>query len=147
MVVREAGSVNALGWSVVPQVGQQDQIGRVQKTVVIDVGALGRLLRRKGWFYRVAGMQAATIDAAGTSPLQPDCVIMGPKDPDAVAQRIKSATGLEAAVVDVNDIGGSWVLGATPGVDRPRVQRILRDNPLGQKAEQTPIGLIRVSPR
>jgi F420-0:gamma-glutamyl ligase len=110
-------------------------------------GALGRLLGKKGWFYRVAGMQAATIDAAGTSPLQPDCVIMGPKDPDGVARRLKEATGLESAIVDVNDIGGSWVLGATEGVDRKRVEAILKDNPLGQKAEQTPMGLIRVSPR
>lgn len=124
-----------------------NECGAARIWLATAAGALGKLLRRRGWFYRVAGMQAATIDAAGTSPLQPDRVIMGPKDPERVAQRINVATGLEAAIVDVNDIGGSWVLGATPGVDRPLVERILKDNPLGQKAEQTPIGLIRVSPR
>jgi F420-0:gamma-glutamyl ligase len=107
-------------------------------------GALGKTLGKRGWFYHVAGMQAATIDAAGTSPLQPDRVVMGPKDPDGVARRLRDATGLESCVVDVNDIGGSWVLGATDGVDRERVQLILKDNPLGQKSEQTPLGLIRV---
>lgn len=110
------------------------------------VGALGKLLGRRGDFYRVAGMQAATIDAHGTSPLQPDCVVLGPKDPDNVARRIQEATGLPAAVVDVNDIGGSWVLGSS-GIDDPKlIEKILLDNPLGQKAEQTPFGLIRVEP-
>ena len=48
------------------------------------------------------------------------------------------------AVVDVNDIGGSWVLGSV-GIDDPKlIEEILRDNPLGQKDEQTPFGLIRV---
>jgi hypothetical protein len=120
------------------------ECGAARIWVAAVAGAIGRLLGRRGWFYHVAGMQAATIDAAGTSPLQPDCVIMGPRDPDGVARRLQEATGLEACVVDVNDIGGSWVLGATAGVDRKRVEAILRDNPLGQKREQTPLGLIRV---
>lgn len=124
-----------------------NECGALRIWLATAAGALGRLLGKRGWFYRVAGMQAATIDAAGTSPLQPDCVIMGPKDPEGVARRLREATGLEACVVDVNDIGGSWVLGATAGVDRKRVEAILKDNPLGQKAEQTPMGLIRVSPR
>jgi len=45
------------------------------------------------------------------------------------------------------DIGGSWVLGASglpSGVDKKRIEDILRDNPLGQSDEQTPFGLIRV---
>jgi F420-0:gamma-glutamyl ligase len=124
-----------------------NECGAARIWLATAAGALGRVLGKRGWFYRVAGMQAATIDAAGTSPLQPDCVIMGPRDPEGVARRLKEATGLEACVVDVNDIGGSWVLGATEGVDRRRVEATLRDNPLGQKAEQTPMGLIRVSRR
>lgn len=108
------------------------------------VGGFTRALGRRGDFYRIAGMQAATIDAHGTSPLQPDCVILGPKDPDQLAERIRQATGLAAAVVDVNDIGGSWVLGSAGVADKKLVEDILRDNPLGQKDEQTPFGLIRV---
>jgi len=107
------------------------------------VGAVGKALGRRGDFYRIAGMQAATIDAAGTSPLQMDCVILGPKNPDVVAAAIRGATGLDAAIVDVNDIGGSWVLGYTGGVDPRLVEACLRDNPLGQKDEQTPFGLLR----
>ncbi|NQU42558.1 coenzyme F420-0:L-glutamate ligase, partial [bacterium] len=42
------------------------------------VGFLGKLLGRRGDFYRIAGMQAATIDAAHTSPVPPydQCVIL-----------------------------------------------------------------------
>jgi len=107
------------------------------------VGALGKLVGRSGDFYRVAGMQAATIDAAGTSPLQPDCVIMGPNDPEGVARCIQERTGCRAAVMDINDIGGSWALGATEGIDRKLLEAIMNDNPCGQKAEQTPVCIVR----
>lgn len=107
------------------------------------VGALGKMVGRKGDFYRVAGPQAATIDAATTSPFQPDCVCMGPSDPEGTAQKLSDAAGLPVAIVDVNDIGGSWVLGASKGVDRKLVEATLKDNPLGQSAECTPMGLLR----
>jgi hypothetical protein len=106
-------------------------------------GALGKLVGRKGDFYRIAGPQAATIDAASTSPLQPDRVILGPKDPEKVAQEVADRLGMACAIVDVNDVGGSWVLGASRGVSIDLVQRALKDNPLGQGAECTPMGLLR----
>lgn len=120
-----------------------NECGAARIWLAAGVGALGKLVGRKGDFYRVAGPQAATIDAATTSPLQPDCVIMGPKDPDKVAARIRRETGIETAIVDVNDIGGSWVLGASAGVSKPQVESALKDNPLGQGAECTPMGLLR----
>lgn len=114
--------------------------GRIWMAAI--VGALGKLVGRKGDFYRVAGVQAAAIDAATTSPLLPECVIMGPKEPDIVAQRIYTEFGIPAAVVDVNDLG-SVVLGASEGVDQRLVADALRDNPLGQGRECTPMGLLR----
>lgn len=107
------------------------------------IGALSKLVGRKGDFYRIAGQQAATIDAATTSPLQPECVIMGPKDPDKVATTILQETGIPCAIVDVNDIGGSWVLGCSKDVDKKLVEAALKDNPLGQNDECTPMGLLR----
>ena len=109
------------------------------------VGVLGKLVGRRGDFYRVAGMQAATIDAAHTSPVPPydQCVILGPKDPAGVARRIRERTGHEAAIMDINDIGGSWVLGHSGGLDAHHLEEVMRDNPAGQKAECTPIVLVR----
>ena len=124
-----------------------DQTGRFRIVLAAMAGAFGKLLGRRGDFYRVAGMQAATIDGAHTSPVPPydECVIMGPRDPDGVARRIKAATDCEAAVMDINDIGGSWALGVSEGMDRGKIQSIMKDNPLGQADELTPIGLIRVN--
>jgi F420-0:gamma-glutamyl ligase len=121
-----------------------DQTGAARILLAAVVGGITRAFGRRGDFYRIAGMQAATIDAAGTSPMQPDCVILGPDKPEQLAERIRAATGLASAVVDVNDIGGSWVLGAAGVPDRKLIEKILLDNPLGQKDEQTPFGLIRL---
>lgn len=120
--------------------------GRILLAAV--VGVLGKLIGRRGDFYRVAGMQAATIDAAHTSPVPPydQCVILGPKDPGGVASRIKQRTGMEAAIMDVNDIGGSWALGYSDGINKKNLEDVMRDNPQGQKAECTPMVLVRKMP-
>lgn len=120
-----------------------NEVGALRIWLAALAGAAGKLAGRKGDFYRVAGPQAAAIDAAGTSPLQPDCVIMAPKDPDPTASTLASAAGIPVAIVDVNDIGGSSVLGASGGVDRRLVEQALKDNPLGQGSECTPMGLLR----
>jgi len=120
-----------------------NECGALRILCACIIGFLGKLVGRRGDFYRIAGMQAATIDAAGTSPLQPDCVVLGPKDPEKVVEAIRCATGCEAAVMDINDIGGSWVLGATDGIDRPLLENVMRDNPCGQKDEQTPVAIVR----
>jgi asparagine synthase (glutamine-hydrolysing) len=46
------------------------------------------------------------------------------------------------AVIDANDIGVN-VLGVSSGVDATLVASLLRDNPLGQGAQQTPVALLR----
>lgn len=122
-----------------------NECGAWRIVLAAAVGVLGKLVGRRGDFYRVAGMQAATIDAAHTSPVPPydQCVILGPKDPAGVARRIRERTGLEAAIMDINDIGGSWVLGHSGGIDAKHLQDVMRDNPAGQKAECTPIVLVR----
>ena len=108
------------------------------------VGAAGKLLRRRGDFYRVAGVQAATIDAAHTSPLQPECVILGPLNPGRVAGDIAVRLGCGVAIMDCNDIGGSWALGVSKDLDPKWIEAAMAGNPLGQKDEQTPIGIVRV---
>ena len=121
-----------------------EEVGAPRILLAALVGGLTRGLGRRGDFYRIAGVQAAAIDAPGTAGIDEfkDRVIKGPRDPDGVARRLRETLGCEAAVVDCNDID-SAVLGHSPGVD-PRLLRLaLLDNPLGQGDEQTPLGILR----
>ncbi|MDO9578897.1 MAG: coenzyme F420-0:L-glutamate ligase [Candidatus Cloacimonadales bacterium] len=124
-----------------------DEVGAGRILFAAVVGGLARLAGRrgKGDFYRLAGKQAALIDAAHTSPVPPyeSCVIKGPKDPEKVAQKIKDNLGFECAVMDINDIGGCWMIGGSDGIDKAFMEKVMKDNPQGQGDELTPICLIR----
>ncbi len=122
-----------------------NECGRSRILLAAVVSALTKPFGKRGYFYLVAGPQAALIDAAHTSPVEPyeSCVILGPRNPDKVAASIKRRTGVDAAVVDINDIGGSWVIGRTGGVKKGLVEAIMRDNPMGQGRQLTPICVIK----
>jgi hypothetical protein len=122
-----------------------DEVGLFRILLAAKIGAIGKLFGRKGDFYRVAGMQAALIDAAYTSPVPPynECVIKGPLHPEKEAQRIKDAIFHETAIMDINDIGGCWMIGGSDGISKHFMEKVMKDNPQGQGDELTPICLIR----
>jgi len=124
-----------------------DECGAPRILFAAIVAGLGRFVGRrgKGDFYRLAGMQAALIDAATTSPIPPyeNCVIKGPKNPEKEAQKIKDEIGFECCVMDINDIGGCWMIGGSDGIDKEFMEKVMKDNPQGQGDELTPICLIR----
>lgn len=124
-----------------------DECGAGRIVLAAAAGAVGKLLGRRGDFYRIAGIQAAAIDAPGTAGIEQfrNCVIKAPREPHRVAQELADALGCAAAVVDVNDID-SAVLGHSRDADPAEVRRALMDNPLGQGAEQTPMGILRRLP-
>ncbi|MET0421983.1 MAG: asparagine synthase (glutamine-hydrolyzing) [Acidimicrobiia bacterium] len=103
----------------------------------------------KGVFYRVAGPAVRAIDGptTGTIPPYDGHAKMGPDDPDGVAAAVAAVlsgtdTHIGVAVIDANDIGAN-ILGTSPGVSADLVVSLLRDNPLGQGSEQTPVALLR----
>lgn len=110
------------------------------------VGMLGKIVGRKGWFYRVAGRKAAAIDGPCSDTLPPynHCVVLAPLDPDGTARRLSAClNGTSVLIADINDLGG-YILGASdPSLDRELFTEILGDNPLGQSCGQTPLGIIR----
>ena len=110
------------------------------------IAGIGKLFRKRGWFYIVAGYRASSIDGPSPKNIAPydRYVILGPVHPDETAQELSDHLGgISALIVDVNDFGGV-ILGAskTP-LTREDYVHILRDNPLGQTNEQTPLGIIR----
>jgi F420-0:Gamma-glutamyl ligase len=111
------------------------------------VSAITKAFGRKGDFYRIAGDRARAIDGptSGTIPPYNKAVVLGPERPREVAQHLKALLGggAEVAVVDINDLGGN-ILGST--LDKAREKQlvaILKDNPLGQGHESTPLGIVR----
>jgi len=111
------------------------------------VSAVTKAFGRRGDFYRIAGDKARAIDGPTKHTIPPynQAVVLGPKNPREVAARVKTLIGgtAEVAVVDINDIGGN-ILGSTLDKDgERRLVKILKDNPLGQGLESTPLGIVR----
>jgi len=109
------------------------------------VSAIGKLLGRRGWFYAVAGYRAESIDGPTPYTLPPynKCVVLGPEDPDKVARETAERIGFRVIIVDINDLAGKILGASDETLDRELLPKILKDNPLGQSAQQTPMGIIR----
>jgi hypothetical protein len=111
------------------------------------VAAVTKPFGRRGDFYRVAGPKARGIDGptSGTIPPYNSQVVLAPERPAQVAAQLRSAlkTPVDVLIVDINDFGGN-ILGSTVGRATDRLmERVLKDNPLGQGHESTPLGIIR----
>ena len=99
---------------------------------------------RRGTFYRVAGSRVAAIDGPTPYTIPPSNTHAkrAPAEPDRLSRQLAARFGCQVAIVDANDIG-VVVLGASDGVDHRLVRNLFRDNPLGQRSEQTPFALLR----
>ncbi|WP_029145507.1 coenzyme F420-0:L-glutamate ligase [Microbacterium luticocti] len=111
------------------------------------VAAVTKAFGRKGDFYRIAGSKARAIDGPTKHTIPPynEAVVLGPERPREVAQHLRELLGsrCDVAVVDINDLGGN-ILGSTlDKAGEARLVAILKDNPLGQGHESTPLGIVR----
>lgn len=111
------------------------------------VAAVTKLVGRRGDFYRIAGPKARAIDGPTKNTIPPydSHVVLGPARPDGVAADIAAAFGrkIDVLVVDINDFGGN-ILGSTATkATNELVLKVLKDNPLGQDHQSTPLGVIR----
>lgn len=121
-----------------------ENVGTLKVLAAAAAGAAGRLIGRRGDFYRILGAAVAEIDGyTGTMPPFERHIVFGPTDPDAVAASIAQACGVAVAVVDANDLKKAEILGASDGVDRDFVRECLIDNPHGNSDEQTPIVVLK----
>ncbi len=109
------------------------------------ISAMGKMVGKRGLFYDVAGPKARSIDGPTPYTLPPynKCVVLGPKDPDGVAKETAEKIGHKVCVIDVNDIDGQILGVSDASLDKELLVKILKDNPLGQSAQQTPMGIIR----
>ena len=110
------------------------------------VSVIGKkIFHKKGWFYKVAGYRARSIDGPchNTIPPYNQCVVLGPLEPDKVARQIKERIGYDVIISDINDLEGQILGASSKEIDKKLYARILKDNPLGQDCQQTPMGIIR----
>jgi hypothetical protein len=122
-----------------------DEVGAWRVAFAFIFGSIAKaIFRIPGMFYVLAGGQARLVDdVTGTLPPYDQFVVLGPVRAQAVVDEILAETGLEAAIVDVNDLKAVSILAATPGVSDELLNQALLLNPAGNAAEQTPIVLIR----
>lgn len=123
--------------------------------IVAAAGAsvVGKVIGRKGWFYRVAGNRVNAIDGPTPYSAYPSNVSakLPPKDPDQVAARLSAGVRAQlpaeataafggTVVMDSNDLGRD-ILGQD--TDRPDefFAELFADNPFGQGRQQTPLAL------
>jgi F420-0:gamma-glutamyl ligase-like protein len=123
------------------------ECGTIRILFAAAVSAVTKAFGRKGDFYRIAGDKARAIDGptSGTIPPYNKAVVLGPERPREVAAHLKKLLGdvCQVAVVDINDLGGN-ILGSTlDKATEKRLVTILKDNPLGQGHQSTPLGVIR----
>lgn len=120
------------------------EVGRLRIVAAAAAGAFDRLTGRSGDFYRVAGRRVAAIDGPGPTTIPPynQYIVLGPKHPETVIVALQRRLGCPVAVVDVNDVG-SEVLAISPGSDPQLVRELMRDNPMGQGAQGTPLAVLR----
>lgn len=123
-----------------------DECGIVRILFAAAAGMLGKILRKKGWFYHVAGYRAACIDGPchNTIPPYNHYVVLAPRDPDKTAVKISQMLqGASVLIVDVNDIGVKILGRSDPALNESQIAKLLRQNPLGQSCESTPMGILR----
>ena len=121
-----------------------DEVGALRIIIAAFFGAIARVFGMKGVFYMIAGEQASSIDGAADYVMPPynKYVSKGPIRANEVAQEVSNRIGVPFTIVDACDFGVK-VLGASEGIDKNFILKVLKDNPLGQTNEQTPIGIIR----
>ncbi len=123
-----------------------DIVGPIRVLIAFFGGSIAKILGQPGMFYQFAGQQARLIDdVTGTLPPYDQFIVLGPENTQQVVEQIQQATGLGAAIVDVNDLKAVKILAATSNVSHYLLEEALRSNPAGNADEQTPLVLIRPS--
>ena len=110
------------------------------------LGAISKVFGQEGNFYRLAGHQISQIDGFYDRAFSQygQIGILGPVKCDELCQELKTKYGYSFLIVDINDLDGN-ILGRSSDLKGKEklFLEILKDNPAGQLAQQTPILILR----
>ena len=121
--------------------------GPIRVFIASIVGALGKCIGKRGWFYKLLGKDIAGIDglyAHSAFEIYCDLAILQPKNPDLVCEEIYKTLHMSVMIVDANDISVD-ILGTSSDLkeNKSELATMIKDNPAGQDDECTPFILIR----
>ncbi len=121
------------------------EVGTLKILFAAFCSACGKLVGKRGIFYDIAGNKAKSIDGPCDCTIPPynGYVVLGPLNPDKVARDVKERIGFDTIVVDINDLDGEILGISDESISRELYAKVLKDNPLGQSRQQTPMGIIR----
>jgi len=121
-----------------------EEIGILRILLAGFISLITKPLGIRGMFYIVAGDKARGIDGPVSYAIPPynNYASKIPLHPQKIAVKISEEIGFPASIVDANDLG-IRILGASKGIDKKILIKALKDNPLGQCDESTPIGILR----
>jgi hypothetical protein len=126
------------------------EVGTPRILFAAAVSVITKRFGRTGDFYRIAGTKARGIDGPGypTIPPYDEMVVLTAAKPKQTSQHVgdllaQHGKRVEVFLVDINDIGGNVLGSTTDRATEDLVARILKDNPIGQGHESTPLGIIR----
>ncbi len=132
-----------------------DEIGLTRVLLAAVASVITKPFGMKGMFYKVVGPEIAAIDGPTEYSVYPSNVSakLAPKNPQILAEQIKKTinnvipaeAGISsfggAVIIDANDLGRNVLGNAT---DKPDefFEEAMKDNPMGQGSEQTPIVIL-----
>ncbi|MGE3063795.1 MAG: coenzyme F420-0:L-glutamate ligase [bacterium] len=111
-------------------------------------GAMDRVIKRRGSFYRIAGPKVKSIDFKKNHPVEyqgsHNYIVLSPEDPYGFCRRMHEKTNHSTAVIDANNVSVD-VLGLYPNTTETRklLMKAMKGNPAGQDDERTPVIIIR----
>jgi F420-0:gamma-glutamyl ligase len=121
-----------------------EEAGIVRILLAAFLAAITKPFGLRGVFYIIAGQGARSIDGPVPYAIPPynEYASKGPKSPQKIVKNIEKQFKIKVTIVDANDLGIN-ILGNSKGTSKKMLRMVLKDNPLGQEDESTPIGIIK----
>lgn len=111
-------------------------------------GAIGKIFKKRGVFYKILGQEVAGIDGFYTHSAferYHNLAVLNPQEPEKVCYEIYDKLRINSMIVDANDIDVT-ILGCSKALEQQTKEdlaKLIEDNPAGQDDECTPFVLIR----
>ena len=122
-----------------------EEAGYLRVLFAAAVSALTRPLGIHGLFYTICGKQAKSIDCPMSFLIleYAHFAKLAPNDPDGAARLIQEHMGHETVILDANYRGAFSLGKSTNTISEEFIQKLFKDNPLGQSDEMTPFCIVR----